>query len=241
MNKPLSLLTQKGKLILPIGIAALVGGLTSAVVLAAIPDSGGIIHGCYKTSGGQTGALRVIDSDIGATCTTQESALNWSQSGGGGGSGAPSVYDGNGRLLGTLLATGNATPGDPPYSGIPTGLEFFNTTLHRVVRINNDGDTGLTSAFPLYYQSTDCSGQPYEYYSGVEAGFAKTELLRWDGPTPFHGIVADSAQTTTITVNSELSGGSCQPGDSSTQTVLPVTPVTLPYTNPVATPVKLNP
>jgi hypothetical protein len=56
-----------------------VGGATVAGVMAAIPDSGGIIHSCYKNS---NGSLRVIDSESGGVCTGSETALNWSQNGG---------------------------------------------------------------------------------------------------------------------------------------------------------------
>jgi hypothetical protein len=44
------------------------------VAYSAIPDAGGVIHGCYAGR-----ALRVIDSA--ATCDPGETALNWSQQG----------------------------------------------------------------------------------------------------------------------------------------------------------------
>jgi hypothetical protein len=50
--------------------------LVAGLALASIPDSNGIIHGCYKTSGG---ALRVINTDRGQTCGTGERALKWNQ------------------------------------------------------------------------------------------------------------------------------------------------------------------
>ena len=70
--------------IVPLGVASLIGGLTAAVALAAIPDTNGGIHGCYRNSAGltgQKGALRTIDSEAGQTCTAQETALTWSQDG----------------------------------------------------------------------------------------------------------------------------------------------------------------
>lgn len=54
------------------------GGAAAAV----IPDSSGVVHGCYQKNGGM---LRVIDSDTGATCRASEVALNWSQTGAVGG------------------------------------------------------------------------------------------------------------------------------------------------------------
>lgn len=50
---------------------ALAGGVT----YAAIPDNQGVIHGCYKTDGGQ---LRVSDS---GSCNPSETQLSWSQTG----------------------------------------------------------------------------------------------------------------------------------------------------------------
>lgn len=62
-----------------VGITALAGLAAGAVVAyAAIPDSNGLIHGCYTRN---SGALRVIDTDTGQTCGTKETALNWSQTG----------------------------------------------------------------------------------------------------------------------------------------------------------------
>jgi hypothetical protein len=53
-------------------VVVLLGG----VAIANIPDSDGIIHGCYKKSGG---ALRVIDPSAGQSCTARERPLPWNQ------------------------------------------------------------------------------------------------------------------------------------------------------------------
>jgi hypothetical protein len=65
--------------VIAIVTAAVVGGASTAAVLAAIPDSNGAIHGCYRTAGGAnaSGGLRVINSENGETCSNQETALNW--------------------------------------------------------------------------------------------------------------------------------------------------------------------
>jgi hypothetical protein len=52
-------------------VAAVIG-----IAQAAIPDQGGVIHGCY----GSTGLLRVIDAPT-ETCRSNETALNWAQAG----------------------------------------------------------------------------------------------------------------------------------------------------------------
>ena len=60
--------------------AVLIGGAGAAgLAWATIPDSAGIIHGCYAKFSGQSGGeLRVIDTDRGQTCRSSEVALDWS-------------------------------------------------------------------------------------------------------------------------------------------------------------------
>src|SRR3954454_14664 len=55
--------------------AFLAGG---AVALAAIPDSSGVIHGCYQKN---VGNLRVIDPDAGDKCRPPEITISWNQTG----------------------------------------------------------------------------------------------------------------------------------------------------------------
>jgi hypothetical protein len=56
------------------------------VAYASIPDSGGVIHGCYKTTGSNK-ELIVIDSPS-QSCPMGYTALNWSQTGPQGATGA---------------------------------------------------------------------------------------------------------------------------------------------------------
>jgi hypothetical protein len=44
---------------------------------ASIPDADGVIHGCYNKSGG---SIRIIDSSV-TRCGSNETAVNWSQTG----------------------------------------------------------------------------------------------------------------------------------------------------------------
>src|SRR5215213_1302925 len=53
-------------------VLALVFG---TVALAAIPGAGGVITGCYTKT---NGALRVIDTAAGQTCSNKELQLTWS-------------------------------------------------------------------------------------------------------------------------------------------------------------------
>jgi hypothetical protein len=61
--------------VLLIGVAALFA-LGVGVALASIPDAGGVIHACYKTSQGQT---RIVESA--ADCSPSETPIQWNQTG----------------------------------------------------------------------------------------------------------------------------------------------------------------
>jgi hypothetical protein len=76
MKNVLVIVKNKISLVGIILISVAVGGATTAGVMAAIPDSSGNINGCYDNS---TGALRVINSENSDTCSSGETALNWSQ------------------------------------------------------------------------------------------------------------------------------------------------------------------
>lgn len=51
--------------------------VTGIIAYASIPDANGIIHGCYKKTGGQ---LRVIDGETSA-CDNNEMPIQWDQTG----------------------------------------------------------------------------------------------------------------------------------------------------------------
>jgi exopolysaccharide biosynthesis protein len=60
-------------------VAVVVVGLAAGgIAYASIPDSAGVIHGCYAT---KDGSLRVVDTDAGGSCITskgKETSLTWS-------------------------------------------------------------------------------------------------------------------------------------------------------------------
>jgi len=57
-------------------VSAGVGAAAFAIAQAAIPDSNGVIHGCYAH---HDGSLRVVDDPT--TCKHNETALSWNQTG----------------------------------------------------------------------------------------------------------------------------------------------------------------
>jgi hypothetical protein len=109
--------------------ALLFGG--GALVLAAIPDQSGTIHGCYTSNG----TLRVVDSELGQTCKSNEKSLDWSARG-------SVAYE----SVGFAHLTGGTNPvvvGDlvlPPAS----------YTLAATVEINNTGPAPVQIACYLY-------------------------------------------------------------------------------------------
>ena len=124
------------------GAAAVLAG---GVAYATIPDSQGVIHGCYTPN--PTGQLRVIDTDKGQTCKTGEQALSWNQTGPQGPSGAQ----------------GPSGPAGPPGTAGPTSLtrgfalgvpESPGVTVRHTVTANEAGLTIITA----YFHLTDADG-----------------------------------------------------------------------------------
>src|SRR5262245_20745825 len=100
-------LSRGGRLLLALAVGAAVFGVATAVQ-ASIPDSSGVIHGCYNTSlahGSPTGGLRVIDTSKPGTCTSWESPLSWNAVG----------------VSGATGPTGPRGPTGPSGSRGPTG------------------------------------------------------------------------------------------------------------------------
>ena len=62
---------EKITLVAAVTLAAIVGGATTGMVMAAVPD-GAAISSCYKTTGGE---LRVLDG-VNAACANDETALD---------------------------------------------------------------------------------------------------------------------------------------------------------------------
>jgi hypothetical protein len=81
--------------------------LAGGVAYAAIPDSNGVINGCYQK---KVGNLRVIDPSAGQTCRHSEVPIRWSQTG-------PQGPAGPQGPTGDTGATG---PAGPAGSGQPT-------------------------------------------------------------------------------------------------------------------------
>lgn len=111
-------------------LAAVLAGIGTAVALAAIPDSNGVIHGCYTTA---SGSLRVVDAS--SECFVTETPLDWGAEGPAGptgsqgpqgvagpaGSQGPAGPQGATGADGVIGPTGPAGPAGPEGDLGPTG------------------------------------------------------------------------------------------------------------------------
>jgi hypothetical protein len=103
--------------------------VAGTVAFASIPDSSGVIHGCYKTENGQ---LRVIDPAT-QQCLPSETAISWNATGPQGIQGATGAQGPQGLqgVTGAMGATGAIGPNGAPGATGPQGAK---------------GDTGATGA-----------------------------------------------------------------------------------------------
>jgi hypothetical protein len=120
--------------------------LAAGIAYATIPDSSGVIHGCYKTQNGQ---LRVIDS---GACGPSETALDWSQTGPTGAQGptGPQGPTGSPGPTGQQGPTGQAGPRGlqgPPGPGI---LAWAHVSADGTV-LGSSGNVSIVRAGPGFY------------------------------------------------------------------------------------------
>jgi type VI secretion system secreted protein Hcp len=111
------------KLALP---AAVVLGAGTAVAIAAIPGSNGVITACRVTTGATPGQLRVIDVEASPpqACTTDETTITWNEQGPAGPVG-PQGDPGPPGDSGTGTGTGGGSPFDTSQAGGPSADIFL--------------------------------------------------------------------------------------------------------------------
>lgn len=64
-----------------ISAAVVFAAVAAGVSYASVPDSSGVIHACYRTSSGNIGSIRIIETDKGQKCNSHESAITWNRTG----------------------------------------------------------------------------------------------------------------------------------------------------------------
>jgi type VI secretion system secreted protein Hcp len=111
------------KLALP---AAVVLGAGTAVAIAAIPSSNGVITGCRVTTGANPGQLRVIDTEASPTqaCVAGEATITWNEQGPAGPQGDPGPPGDSGSGTDTSGGTGTQ-PFDTSQAGGPSADIFL--------------------------------------------------------------------------------------------------------------------
>lgn len=168
-------------LVVAAGLAA--GG----IAYASIPDSNGVIQGCYAKSRGQ---LRVIDTDKGQTCTANENPLNWNQTGPLGPPGPP----GPPGPTGPLNRQVTTLTGDPGPIGIDTPFGTIELKCGSAVawyyfaRFGNSGGGQTVGVFD------QTNGGAPSYYT-IDKGFTGTV---YQPGNPFHTTweMTDNANNT---------------------------------------------
>ena len=129
-------LRRGSRLLLAIAVGGALFGIASAVQ-ASIPDSGGVIHGCYQKNGG---TLRVIDSSA-DSCRSSEVSLNWNQTGPKGATGA----------RGATGATGPT--GISGYQVVTANSPFDNTDYKTVTAVCPAGQRILGGGAGVFWQA----------------------------------------------------------------------------------------
>jgi hypothetical protein len=122
-------LSRGSRLLLVLVLGAAVFGVVSGVQ-AAIPNSSGVINGCYQKN---VGNLRVIDPSAGDSCRPSEIAISWSQTG-------PQGLQGPQGPKGDTGATGATGPQGPVGPQGPKGDTGATGPQ------GPKGDTGATGA-----------------------------------------------------------------------------------------------
>ena len=151
--------------------------IAAGIAYAAIPDSGGVIHGCYQKNNGQ---LRVIDTEAGQTCMLSETSLDFNRTGPQGIQGIQGIQglpgingtngtngtDGTNGINGTSAAyTANGT--NPLSVSVPAGNYVV---LGQVTLRNQDGDAqnavctlqGQTVLFQIVGANNTSGGSNYD-------------------------------------------------------------------------------
>ena len=113
---------MKRRILTIAAIIAAVLGVGGVAAYAAIPDSSGVIHGCYDNGGN----VKVIDTAVTTSCPKGYTPLNWSQTGPQGPQGAtgpagPAGPTGPAGPAGAKGDTGDTGPAGPAGPAGPQG------------------------------------------------------------------------------------------------------------------------
>jgi hypothetical protein len=123
-----------------IALVAVVAAGTATATAVAIPDTGGVVRGCYAKANGQ---LRVVDRT--SDCRSSERALSWNQRGAAGPQGAKGKTGAQGPT-GTPGAPGpTGQQGPPGTSGL---LSIQRVTATNVPHDSFNGHSAIATCPP---------------------------------------------------------------------------------------------
>jgi hypothetical protein len=115
-------------------VVVVLGLVAGGIAYASIPDSSGVIHGCFKATGG---ALRVIDTGAGGACNSSERVLDWNQAGPQGATGpaGPAGPSEGGQAVtfsDTAVAAGdfNVPVAGTQISNLPEGNYIYSASVY---------------------------------------------------------------------------------------------------------------
>jgi hypothetical protein len=208
----------------PVAAIAVAGAallVVAGVAYATIPDSGGVIHGCYSRSGG---SLRVIDASV-TNCSKSETALDWNVQGQQGQQG-PQGPQGATGPPGPAGPQGQAGPQGPAGPPGPSGLShgyLASTSNVPISQAPAFSEVALLSGVPdgnymvsAQIGATDSGGSNPDIRCRVSVN--GSVLSGTDSRAPGQ----DTEATLTIVSATPLTGGgssvsvSCETGDSTT-------------------------
>ena len=154
-------LGRRGIVLAFVAVALVMGG----TAFASIPDSAGVIHGCYVTG---TGQLRVYDSEsfTSKKCAPNEKSLNWNQQGPAGPAGP----------AGSAGPTGPAGPAGPTGPQGPAGTSgaahaYFATDSNEVDGASSH-NIGVLSNLPAGTYLVWADVEAYAVFDNSSIGIA---------------------------------------------------------------------
>ncbi len=137
---------MKRKQLLAAVVGAVIASMLAGVAWAAIPDAGGVIHGCYKKN---QLALRVADSP--SDCKANEVAISWNQQGPKGDPGliGPAGPKGDTGDKGDKGDTGDQGP-QGPQGPAGTALAYAHVNANGTID-NATSNIAVEKVFPGFY------------------------------------------------------------------------------------------
>jgi len=148
-----------GLVIAGVAAASVLAGGAAYGAVSSIPDSAGVIHGCYDSGGN----MKVIDTSVTASCPKGYTSLNWNQTGLAGKNGK----DGTNGTSATVNPLGT---GDPNCASGGAAITDGTNTAYACNGTDGTDGTDGTNAAPEFTWTIPCTS------GGCAAGVAQTSI-----------------------------------------------------------------